>query len=138
MLTLFKQKKGVSMSDYKIPAKDRWKNQYSYGYKMEVIESIENGKLSQCQASLQYGVHRRTISRWLEKYGNFDRKLKEMGGKSPRQEIADLRAKLRVSQGENEVYKAVMSILEEEYGEEMLKKYLPESLIRTLPRSKRK
>jgi len=126
------------MSDYEILARDRWKNQYSYGYKKEILEQIENGKLSQSQASKLYGVHRRTISRWLLKYGNFDKKLKEMGGKSPRQELADLRAKLRVSQGENEVLKAVMGIIGEEYGEEVLKKYLPESLIKTLPMEKQK
>lgn len=116
------------MSDYKIPARERFKNRYSYAYKMEVIESIENGKLSQNQASKYFGVHRKTISGWLQKYGNFEKKLREMGGKSPKQNIADLRAKLRVSEGENEVLKAVMSIIEEEYGEEVLKKYLSESL----------
>ena len=126
------------MRDYEILARDRWKNRYSYGYKKEILEQIENGKLSQSQASKLYGVHRRTISRWLSKYGNFDKKLKEMGGKSPRQELAELRAKLRVSQGENEVLKAVMGIIGEEYGEEVLKKYLPESLIKTLPKEKQK
>lgn len=126
------------MSEYKIPAEDRWKNQYSYAYKLEVIESIENGKLSQNQASKIYGVHRKTIAGWLGKYGNFEKKLKEMGGKSARQELADLRAKLRASQGENQVLKAVMRVIEDEYGEEMLKKYLPESLLRALPREKQK
>jgi transposase-like protein len=126
------------MSDYKIPAQDRWKNRYSHAYKMEVIESIENGKLSQNQASRIYGVHRKTISGWITKYGNFEKKLREMGGKSPKQNIADLRAKLRVSESENQVLKAVMDIIGEEYGEEVLKKYLPESLIKTLPTHKKK
>jgi transposase len=126
------------MSDYKIPAKDRFKNRYSYAYKMEVIESIENGKLSQNQASKYYGVHRKTISGWLQKYGNFEKKLREMGGKSPKQNIADLRAKLRVAEGENEVLKAVMSIIEEEYGEEVLKKYLPESLHKKIAQDRKK
>ena len=126
------------MSDYKIPAAERWKNRYSYAYKMEVVESIENGKLSQNQASRIFGVNRKTIAGWLRKYGNFEKKLREMGGKSPKQNLADLRAKLRVAEGENQVLKAVMSIIEEEYGEEVLKKYLPESLIKTLPRQKQK
>ena len=126
------------MSDYKIPAKDRWKNRYSYAYKMEVVESIENGRLSQNQASKYYGVHRKTISGWLKKYGNFEKKLREMGGKSPKQNIADLRAKLRVAEGENEVLKAVMSIIEEEYGEEVLKKYLPESLHKKIAQDRKK
>lgn len=126
------------MSDYKIPAKERFKNRYSYAYKMEVVESIENGKLSQNQASKYFGVHRKTISGWLKKYGNFEKKLREMGGKSPKQNIADLRAKLRVSEGENEVLKAVMSIIEEEYGEEVLKKYLPESLHKKIAQERKK
>ena len=126
------------MSGYKDPTKGRWKNQYSHAYKREVLESIENGKLSQTQAAKRFGVSQRSIGRWLKKYGNFEKKLKEMGGKSPQQEISDLRAKLRVSKSENEVLKAIMSIIEEEYGEEVLKKYLPESLIKTLPRRKKK
>lgn len=126
------------MSDYKIPAKERFKNRYSYAYKMEVVESIENGKLSQNQASKYFGVHRKTISGWLKKYGNFEKKLREMGGKSPKQNIGDLRAKLRVSEGENEVLKAVMSIIEEEYGEEVLKKYLPESLHKKIAQDRKK
>jgi transposase-like protein len=126
------------MSDYKIPAKDRFKNRYSYAYKMEVVESIDNGKLSQNQASKYYGVHRKTISGWLKKYGNFEKKLREMGGKSPKQNIADLRAKLRVAEGENEVLKAVMSIIGEEYGEEVLKKYLPESLHKKIAQDRKK
>jgi transposase-like protein len=126
------------MSDYKIPAKERFKNRYSYAYKMEIVESIENGTLSQNQASKYYGVHRKTISGWLKKYGNFEKKLREMGGKSPKQNIADLRAKLRVSEGENEVLKAVMCIIEEEYGEEVLKKYLPESLHKKIAQDRKK
>ena len=121
------------MSDWKIPAKDRWKNRYSYGFKMEIVEAVESGRLSQNQAWKVYGVTRRTIKRWMDKYGNFDKKLREMGGKSPKQNVADLRAKLRVAQSENEVLKAIMGIIGEEYGEEVLKKYLPESLIKTLP-----
>ena len=126
------------MSDYKIPEKGKRKNRYSYSFKKEVVESVENGKMSQNQASLYYGVHRRSVSDWLKKYGNLDKKLREMGGKSPRQNIDDLRAKLRTSESENSVLKAVLSIIEEDCGEEMLKKYLPESLIETLPKPKKK
>ncbi len=126
------------MSNYTIPDKGKWKNRYSYAFKKEVVESIENGKLSQNQASKIYGVHRKTISVWLKKYCNFEKKLREMGGKSPKQNITDLRAKLRASEGENQVLKAVLSIIEEEYGEEMLKKYLPELLLKTLPTHKKK
>jgi transposase-like protein len=125
------------MKDYEIPANERWKNRYSYAFKMEVVEMILNGKLSQNQASKHYGVHRKTISGWINKYGTFEKKLREMGGKSPKQNIAELRAKLRVLEGEKEVLQAVVSMLEEEYGEEAVKKYLPESLYKTVLKGKK-
>ena len=55
------------MKDYEIPANERWKNRYSYAFKMEVVEMILNSKLSQNQASKVYGVHRKTISGWMYK-----------------------------------------------------------------------
>ena len=126
------------MSEFKIKATERWKNQYSYAYKMEIIEQVENGHLSQNQASKRYGVSRKTIASWLKKYGNFEKKLKEMGGKSPTQEIADLRAKLRVLEDENVVWHAIFDIIKDEYGEEVVKKYMPESVRQSLKKSKRK
>jgi transposase-like protein len=114
------------------------KNRYSFAFKKDVIESVENGKMSQNQASLYYDVSRKSISQWLKKYGTFDKKLREMGGKSPRQEVADMRAKLQKSESENMVLKAVLGMVGDEFGEEVLKKYLPESLTKKLPRSTKK
>ena len=113
------------MSEFKIKATERWKNRYSYAYKIEIIEQIENGQLSQNQASIRYGVHRKTISGWLKKYGNLEKNLKEMGGKSPAQEIAELRAKLRVLENEKEVWRFIFDVIEDEYGEDAVKKYMP-------------
>lgn len=117
---------------------DKSKYRYSFAFKKEVIECVENGKMSQNQASLFYDVSRKSISQWLKKYGNFDKKLREMGGKSPRQEVADMRAKLRKSESENSVLKAVLGIVGEEFGDDVLKKYLPESLTKKLPKSTKK
>jgi len=63
------------MSNLKIPSGGEWKNRYSYAFKMEVIEAIENGKLSKNQASKMYGIHHKTVGEWMKKYGNFDKKL---------------------------------------------------------------
>jgi transposase len=38
---------------------------------MEVVESIENGNLSQIQVTKYYGVHNKTIHGWISKYANF-------------------------------------------------------------------
>ena len=44
-----------------VPAYKRWSNRYSYAYKMEVIQAVESGQMSQRQVSRKYGVDRRTI-----------------------------------------------------------------------------
>jgi transposase-like protein len=119
-------------------AHQKWKNRYSFSFKKEVIASIENGQLSQNQASYYYNVGRKTISEWLKRYGNFDKKLREMGGKSPKQTIDELREKLRNSESENAAMKAVFEILTEEYGDDLIKKHFPGLLGTTLTTRKKK
>jgi len=68
---------------------------YSWGLKIGIIEEIENGQISINQASIKYGIGRSTIQKWIAKFGNLDRKLREMGGRSPKQEIQELKKKIR-------------------------------------------
>jgi len=126
------------MDKYKIPATERYKNRYSYSYKVAVIEAIESGQLSQNQAAKKYGVHRKTISGWIKKYSIFEKKLKDMGGKSPQQEIVELKAQLRAAETENEVLRYIAQVIQEECGDDILKKYLPESLVKSLSENKSK
>jgi len=48
-----------------------------------------------------------------------------MEEKTPQQELAELRAALKAANEENRTLKYVMRIIEEEYGENVVKKYLP-------------
>jgi len=48
-----------------------------------------------------------------------------MGEKTPQQEIVELKAALRALNQENQALKYIMDIIKEEYGEEVVKKYLP-------------
>ena len=57
------------MNNLKIPAGGEWNNRYSYAFKLEVIEVIENGKLSMNKASKVYGIHHKTIVEWMKKSG---------------------------------------------------------------------
>ena len=56
---------------------------YSYGFKVAIVERIENGQISQNQAAKEYDVSKGSIHKWIKKYGNLDKKLRDMGGKSP-------------------------------------------------------
>jgi len=108
-----------------VPAYKRWSNRYSYAFKMEVIEAFQSGQMSQRQVTRKYGVHRTTIVAWEKKYGNLEKNYLRMEEKTPQQEIVELKAALRASNAENKTLKYIMEIIQEEYGEEVVKKYLP-------------
>ena len=108
-----------------VPAYKRWSNRYSYAFKMEVIEAFQSGQMSQRQVTRKYGVHRTTIVTWEKKYGNPEKNYLRMEEKTPQQELVELKAALRASNEENKTLKYIMGILQEEYGEDVVKKYLP-------------
>ena len=71
------------------------------------------------------GLARPTIVAWEKKYGNLEKNYLKMGEKTPQQEIVELKAALRASNAENKTLKYIMEIIQEEYGEDVVKKYLP-------------
>ena len=108
-----------------VPAYKRWSNRYSYAFKMEVIEAFQCGQMSQRQVTRKYGVHRTTIVAWEKKYGNLEKNYLRIEEKTPQQELVELKAALRAAKEENKTLKYIMQIIREEYGEEVVKKYLP-------------
>jgi transposase len=92
---------------------------------MEVIEAFESGQMSQRQITRKYGVARQTILAWTKKYGNLEKHYLNMGEKTPEQELVELKASLRALNAENKTLRYIMEILQEEYGEDVVKKYLP-------------
>ena len=117
-----------------VPAYKRWSNRYSYAFKMEVIEAFQSGQMSQRQITRKYGIGRPTILAWTKKYGNLEKNYLKMGEKTPEQEIVELKAALRASYAENKTLKYIMEILQEEYGEDVVKKYLPGLYLKKPPK----
>jgi transposase-like protein len=111
---------------------------YSWGLKISIVEEIENGQVSINQASIKYGIGRATIQKWIKKFGNLDRKLREMGGRSPKQEIEELKKKIKQLETERDILNTAIEIVEEEYGVDVKKKFLPESLKATLRKQKKR
>jgi len=97
---------------------------YSWGLKISIIEEIENGQISINQAARKYRVSRTAIQRWMKKYGNLDKKLREMGGRSPKQEISELKKKLKQVELERDILETALEIIEDEYGVDVKKKFL--------------
>jgi len=101
---------------------------YSYGFRKQVIASIENGQISINQTAKKYGISRTTVQRWMKNMGTFDKKLREMGGRSAQQQIKELCKRIKELEAEKLIYETALDIVDEEYGVESRKKFLPESL----------
>lgn len=97
---------------------------YSHAFKMAIVEQVERGNLSTNQAAKEYEVSRSAIQKWIKKYGNLDRKLKELGGKSPKQEIAELKKKLAEAEQRALIWECTVELLEEDFKIDAKKKYL--------------
>ncbi len=70
---------------------------YSMSLKLQIVQDIESGQLSQLAAQRKYGIQGRvTVSNWLKKYGNFDWENKTSSPitKTPEQRIMELEAEL--------------------------------------------
>lgn len=97
---------------------------YSWGLKITIVEEVENGQLSINQAAKKYGVSRAGIQKWVKKFSNLDRKLRDMGGRSPKQEIQELKKKLKRAEMERDILDVAIDIMKDEYGVDVKKKYL--------------
>ena len=115
------------MNRKKPPAESYKHYRYSYSFKKQVIEEIENGQISMNQASLKFKVSRSTIQKWFDKMGNFDKKLRSMQGRSPKQKMLSMKARIDRLEEEKEILSFAIDMISEEVGTDMLKKYLPES-----------
>lgn len=51
----------------------RTQKDYSYSFKLQVVQEVERCELSICGATRKYGIQgRSTVVNWLRKYGTFD------------------------------------------------------------------
>lgn len=101
---------------------------YPHGLKLSILAEVENGQTSINQAAKKYGVSRSAIQGWMKKMGTFDKKLREMGGNSAKQEIQRLRQRIKELEAQKAILETAIEIVEEEYGVDVKKKFLPESL----------
>jgi len=97
---------------------------YTYAFKIAIVERVEQGQISINQAAKEYDVSRSGIQKWIKKYGNLDKKLLQLGGKSPQQKIKELEKKLREEQAKVRIWECAVDIIEEEFKINVKKKYL--------------
>ncbi len=77
----------------------RTQKDYSMSLKLQMVESIESGKLSTTQAQRKYGIQTRsTVVNWLRKYGTFDWENQTPSNmpKTPEQKLLELEQEVRL------------------------------------------
>lgn len=121
----------------------RTQKDYSLSFKLQVVQEVESGELSQHGAVRKYGIQARsTVLGWLRKYGNFDweNQTPTHMPKSPEQKLMELEQKVRLlekqkKQLEHQVEKAdkkaiifdmMIDLAEKEYNIAIRKNSLPE------------
>lgn len=77
----------------------RTQKDYTMSFKLQVVQEIEQGRLSTHEACRKYGIQARsTIVQWLRKFGSFDWENQTPSNmpKSPEQKIMELEAKVKL------------------------------------------
>lgn len=120
----------------------RTQKDYSMSFKLSVVQEYETTKISMGALKRKYGIQGcSTISRWIEKYGNFD--ITNTMEKSKDQELLELQQKVRFLERKNvrlekelelkdmkaDFFDMMIDIAEKEYNIDIRKKSSPEQSV---------
>ena len=119
----------------KEPCRKRRGKQVSFGFKLSVIDEINNGQISVNHASKKYNISRSTIDYWMLKLSNYASKSKRM---SKDEEIKKLREKVEELEFIKDFQQDMIVEFEKVTGEELSKKFLPGPLAAEIQRKKKK
>ena len=106
----------------------RTQKDYTLGFKLAVVDSIEKGDMTYKQAQAIYGIQgRSTVLVWLRKHGKLDwthpLKSQTMPHKeTPAQTIKRLERELADAKAHNLILSKVVEVFENDYGENARKK----------------
>lgn len=121
----------------------RTQKDYSLSFKLQLVQEIEQGELTKAQAKLKYGIQGdSTVTKWLQKYGNFDweNQVKPIMAKTPEQRILELEAKVKLLEKQKSraehlaeradkkaiIFDMLVDMAEKEYDIQIRKNYTPD------------
>lgn len=132
----------------------RTQRDYSMSFKLQVVQEIEQGRLSVTGARKMYGIQSHaTVLNWLRKHGNFDwdNQTPSQMPKTPEQKILELEAKVKLLEKQKAfleeqasrsdkkaiIFDMMIDLAEKEYKIDIRKNSSPEQLINTNNKPKR-
>ena len=113
------------------------KKQYqktSFDLKLSIIDKILNGQISINHASEVYNISRSSINYWMQKLSSFEQNKK---GMSKNDEIKKLKERIEELEFIKDLQQDIIVDFEKITGEEIAKKYLPETLEKEIAKKKR-
>jgi transposase-like protein len=117
---------------------DRRKNQYqkvSFDFKLSVIDEIHNGRISINHAAKVYNISRSSITYWIKKLSTFNQTKK---GMSLKEENKKLKDRIEALEFIKDLQQDIIVDFEKVTGQELSKKYLPETLANEIAKKKKK
>lgn len=115
-----------------IKRRRRTQRDYNMGFKLAVVDQVEKGEMTYKQAQRHYGIQgRSTVLTWLRKHGKLDWSTTRQHSMSksqetPEQKIKRLERELEDERVRNLVLDGMVTIMDQEYGAGLRKKYLSE------------
>lgn len=113
--------------------KKRTQRDYNLGFKLAVINQVEQGEMTYKQAQRTYGIQgRSTVLVWLRKHGNLDWSTPHLHSmenprskETPAQKIKRLEKELEDERLKNQILNEMIDVSDQKYGTSLRKKYLP-------------
>jgi transposase-like protein len=111
----------------------RTQRDYTLGFKLQVVASVEKGDMTYKQAQAIYGIQgRSTVLTWLRKHGKMDwsepvrlsMTKSPRGKETPAQKIKRLERELEDERLRNQLLNEVVDILDAEHGADLRKKLI--------------
>lgn len=133
----------------------RTQKDYSLSFKLQLVEEVELGLLTKSQAKLKYGIQGdSTVTKWLQKYGNFDweNQVPKHMSKTPEQKILELEAKVKLLEKQKAraehlaeradkksiLFDMLVDLAEKEYDIDIRKNYSPDLSISSKKSTKKR
>lgn len=104
---------------------------YSYAFKKEIVDQVQNGLISKRHASFKYLVSRHSIDTWCKKYGSMKKE------QTTKDEIKKLKDRIEELELKNELHQEIFLEIEKLGGADLIKKQFPKRLYEDLQKRKK-
>ena len=115
----------MNKGQFRVPK--RTQKDYTLAFKLQVVDEVEKGELSQDAAQRKYGIQgNATILVWLRKHGRLDWSPNNTMSKKhpPNKKIKELEKKIKRLEEDKEILNTAIDIADEMLNTDIRKKYL--------------